>query len=646
MRVRYGKIAPGVYTGVYDYSEFGGWGDHSPGSAGTKPNSGNTIIKPMKYRHPAPLNITISNDTFPEDQSLDSTIAILTADDSGLVFTKNKIQPTVLGGFTLVSGVGSTDNAKFKINKNELVLIAGVKYSTQTTCAIRVKYTNQFQETIEKQFILNVQQVAKPTGFMFEINTTSDNFTLNLGGVLGNKTIEWGDGSSSSSSDAAISHVYQSTGTYTVNITDATFDSEYRSCIFSDYDSRNSVTKVLDWGSLMVGVTNAYDMFYYCQSLTSIPNEWTGWNSVTDATEAFYECELLNTIPASWVGLDSLSIAASMFYATAITTIPSTWSGLLNLTDASYMFCECVSLSAIPTSWVGLGNLTNADYMFNTCESIAAIPSTWSGLNNLLTAEDMFESCYALTSIPPTWAGLETVTSIAWMFCDTPITAMPVAWTQLPAILYVDGAFSGSALTQIPNSWAGLENVTSTRYLFAFNPITAIPPSWSPLNNVTNAYKMFAGCSQLQSSGLPSNWLGLNSLTEMSMMFNRCSSLTYLPDWIGLPNVTRMSQTFTGCTSLVDIKDSFFPSDYATITAIPSVRYVYEMFSGCVNITSNIYRLFYYLKYYKNVMNYSHVPYYGQPSYGGCFTGCTKAAGYSTVYGTLGGNIWCTSSYV
>ncbi|MGM9608361.1 MAG: BspA family leucine-rich repeat surface protein [Oscillospiraceae bacterium] len=100
-------------------------------------------------------------------------------------------------------------------------------------------------------------------------------------------------------------------------------------------------------------VTNMSYMFYYCYSLTSIPQLDT--SAVKNMSSMFNSCYSLTAIPQ----LDTSSV-----------------------TNMSYMFYYCYSLTAIPQ--LDTSSVTNMSYMFDSCYSLTAIildntVDSWAG---------------------------------------------------------------------------------------------------------------------------------------------------------------------------------------------------------------------------------------------------------------------------
>ena len=98
------------------------------------------------------------------------------------------------------------------------------------------------------------------------------------------------------------------------------------------------------------------------------------------------------------------------------------------------------------------------------------------------------------------------------------------------------------------------------------------------MSNISNALRMFNGCSALTIIGDTSNW-NVGKVTNMSYMFNGCSKLTSL----GITNFdtsqcTTMQNMFSGCSSLTSLDVSNFNTEKVT-----NMR---GMFSNCSSLTS------------------------------------------------------------
>ncbi|MEO8495773.1 MAG: cadherin domain-containing protein, partial [Planctomycetota bacterium] len=98
----------------------------------------------------APTDLAISNDTIAEDASIGAMVGTLTTTDpdSGNTHT-----------YSLVAGVGDTDNAGFTIVGDELRTAVTLDFETQTTYSARVQSMDQDGLTVEKMLTITVTNV-------------------------------------------------------------------------------------------------------------------------------------------------------------------------------------------------------------------------------------------------------------------------------------------------------------------------------------------------------------------------------------------------------------------------------------------------------------------------------------------------------
>jgi|SRR5210317_857299 len=222
---------------------------------------------------------------------------------------------------------------------------------------------------------------VRPFKFTIQTGGANTQFELPLtspGGKQPNITVNWGDGSGTTTITASNSsgrfHTYSSAGTYQIIINgylpgfnvnnNSTYKNLYRS--------------VDDWGVVDFEQLD----FYGCTYLTSIPN-----NSGT-AT--------LNE------GLNTVRRFDSTFRQTGITSIPS---GLFDYSGNAQSFIDTfvfIGITSIPSGLFDNNtNVTSFSGTFNACLSLTSIPS---GLfdNNPLVANfsSVFRNCRTLTSIP------------------------------------------------------------------------------------------------------------------------------------------------------------------------------------------------------------------------------------------------------
>lgn len=95
----------------------------------------------------APTDITISSATVPENSAAGISVGLLGAVDADVGQTHS---------FSLVSGVGSTDNAFFQIDGATLKILITTDFETKSAYSIRVRAEDAFSGSFEKQLIVTV----------------------------------------------------------------------------------------------------------------------------------------------------------------------------------------------------------------------------------------------------------------------------------------------------------------------------------------------------------------------------------------------------------------------------------------------------------------------------------------------------------
>jgi ubiquitin len=115
-----------------------------------------------------PTDIVISTSTFAENIAAGSAVAMLSSADADSGDTHT---------YSLVDGVGDTDNSSFEISANQLQVKASPDYETKSSYAVRIRTTDVGGLTFDKSFTLSVSDVNEvltptPTPTSNPIDTT------------------------------------------------------------------------------------------------------------------------------------------------------------------------------------------------------------------------------------------------------------------------------------------------------------------------------------------------------------------------------------------------------------------------------------------------------------------------------------------
>ena len=187
----------------------------------------------------SPTNLTLSNSNIAENLAIGTVIGNLstTDPDTGNTFT-----------YSLVTGTGSTDNALFTIQNNQLKTNAAFDFETKNSYSIRVKTTDQGGLSFEKVLAISVTNINEtPTNLSLSNSSIAEN--LAIGTVIGNL--------STTDPDTGNTFTYSLvTGTGSTDNSLFTIqNNQLKSNTVFDYETRNSY-------SIRVKTTDQNGLFY------------------------------------------------------------------------------------------------------------------------------------------------------------------------------------------------------------------------------------------------------------------------------------------------------------------------------------------------------------------------------------------------
>ncbi len=122
----------------------------------------------------APTDISLSASSVNENIAGNTAVGTLasTDPDAGNTFT-----------YTLVAGAGDTDNASFNINGSSLRITSSPNYETKNSYSVRVRTTDQGNQTYEKSFTITINNLNEtPTDISLSASSVNEN-------VAGNTTV-------------------------------------------------------------------------------------------------------------------------------------------------------------------------------------------------------------------------------------------------------------------------------------------------------------------------------------------------------------------------------------------------------------------------------------------------------------------------
>jgi len=272
-----------------------------------------------------------------------------------------------------------------------------------------------------------------------------------------NGTIDWGDGNSDSLSYANRTHVYASSGTYTITISGDVFDA-WR---FRFTGDRRKITDISNWGVFKFSSVGDAQVFSGCENLTiSAPD---APNIGTSLDGAFYLCtSLTNEDFANWD-------------TSAVTIFRS-------------CFASCTNFNGTVNGWdTGLG--TNFESMFNRAASFNQ-PLDLFDMSNATNLKRMFLRATSFNQDLDSWDVRNVTDWYEFMRNASAFNGSLAGWT-------VQGSFNELAFA-IMNAFTGIgldswdtSGVTSFRSAFGANPVFNPDVSGWDVQNVTNMENTF-----------------------------------------------------------------------------------------------------------------------------------------------------------
>lgn len=255
-------------------------------------------------------------------------------------------------------------------------------------------------------------------------------------------TVDWGDGNTSNIStynDAAWTHVYASTGTYTIKIY-GTFSGIF----FNNGGDKLKLLTITKWGSnfrlgttegayfngctnltvsatdilILNGTTSLASGFGQCTSLTSIPN-MNSWNvsKVTSLASTFSGSSSFNQSLSNW-DTSSVTILNSTFRGTTYNQSLSSWN-VSNVTSFASTFSRSSSGAAANPDVSGW-NTSAATTFAGFAQNNTAFNQDVSGFNTALvtTLNNAFNGASSANPDVSSW-NIASLTSAVNMFTNS-----------------------------------------------------------------------------------------------------------------------------------------------------------------------------------------------------------------------------------
>ena len=165
------------------------------------------------------------------------------------------------------------------------------------------------------------------------------------------------------------------------------------------------------------GITNMFDMFMYCTSLTSLDLNHLNTSNVTNMSQVFYYCISLASLDVSGCNTSNVTNMKSMFTdCHSLTSLDlSSWD-TRNVTNMNSIFQNCYKLKSLYLNHFDTSNVTDMSQVFRDCHSLTSLGVSGWNTSNVTDMKSMFDGCSSLTSLDLSSWNTEKVTDMRYMF--------------------------------------------------------------------------------------------------------------------------------------------------------------------------------------------------------------------------------------
>lgn len=182
--------------------------------------------------------------------------------------------------------------------------------------------------------------------------------------------------------------------------------------------------------------TNMSNMFYNCESLTSLDLSSFDTSNVTDMSGMFSGCISLTSLDLSKFDTSKVTYMSNMFSGCgALTSLDLSKFNTSKVTDMSGMFNGCSALTSLDLSKFDTSNLISMDNMFNGCNTLKSLVFGQLNTSNVMSMGNIFKDCNALRLVDLSKA---TGNKIPDMIGTLPENTYPVIFVPAETTLTVD----------------------------------------------------------------------------------------------------------------------------------------------------------------------------------------------------------------
>ena len=265
-------------------------------------------------------------------------------------------------------------------------------------------------------------------------------------------------------------------------------------------------------------VTNMYDMFMLCSSLTTLDLSHFDTSKVTNMQAVFFECNSLTILDVSHFDTSSVSSMGTMFAScSSLTSLDVSNFDTSNVTKMGSMFSSCSSLKTLDLSHFDTSKVTEMNSMFINCSSLTTLDVSHFDTSNVTKMDYMFSSCGSLTILDLSGFNTSKVTNMYQMFykCSN-LTTLDVSSFNTSKVINMYAMFSScGSLTTLDVSSFNTSKVTNMSNMFRdCSKLTTLNIKGFTFDSVTSYNVMFYGVPTTVKitvgSGTAKTWLNTN----------------------------------------------------------------------------------------------------------------------------------------
>ena len=305
-----------------------------------------------------------------------------------------------------------------------------------------------------------------------------------LSGGTYSGTIDWGDGSQSVLNYANRTHVYSSSGIYTV-----TLSGTIGGFAFGNSGDKAKITDISNWGTLDLTNSNAF---------------WGCSNMDVSATDS----PIISTSSLNYT-----------FYLTGLTDVDLSGWDVSGVTSMEVMFGGCSNFNSNLSSW-DVSSVTSMRAMFQSASSFSGNIDDWD-VSSVKNMGDMFRSSTFNTSIN-SW-DVSNVTNMNSMFLSNSAFDQPLNLWDVSSVTDMNAMFRSSTFNQDISSWA-VTSLTNVSSMFRNNAGFNQPIGAWDTSSILNFGYMFLSNSAFDQD--ISNW-SVSQATSLISAFRTMSTANY-----------------------------------------------------------------------------------------------------------------------